>query len=146
MMTAEQLEIEQWELKALAWFITAARDGTLKPVDLDTIDFKRSSKGKDQPLFNMSQISIGLECGTVACIGGSIFLHRHNAIGNRKVSFRLLDATREYINNQERLKDLFYPWERLTCYNNNMRDDLDHAADVVERFLNTGKIDWRRMK
>lgn len=145
-LTAEKLGIEEWEFTGLAWFVEFARLGKLKPVSNLMIDTMGNEKGKNQPLFNMSIVQKNLECGSVACIGGYVFLHEHGAELDRDQAKLLHYEAMRYVGERKgTLKNLYYPWDSGVYYTESMETDLEHVADVVEFFLTTGKVDWRRM-
>lgn len=144
----ETLRIEQWELEGLQWFVQAARKGELQPVSQEFINEKSTREPGDKSLFNMGSAQDHLECGTAACIGGWIFLHHNKVVGNGREIFGLGWGTRCYIreraNNDLRINRLFYPWEGRNGYKFEMHSDVQHAADVVERFLQTGEVNWKK--
>lgn len=120
---AERCSITPQEASALLDVRDLLRSGTVKHV---TCMFIGETSSKKPQAFNMSCARARSECGTVSCYGGWMA----SMMGKRDYQF--------YINIQcsYPLNDLFYPnvpWDGITP---------QRAADVADRFAQTGVVDW----
>lgn len=118
------LGITQWEYDGLIKVMKMLRDGSIKHYR----DVTQPPIGK---YFNMGCAGMSNGCGTVACIGGWVWI-----LSGRSVE----DAFSSYVVSASQpmgLHQLYYPkgraWSQITP---------DEAADAIQEYLRTGKPTW----
>jgi len=126
--TPTELKITPREHAALIKVMGWLKDGSLR--------------GGDDGQFDMSQICEVSICGTVACIGGWVFLARQGiAVGAGALDDGTIDRADKYVSSDRSpaLKNLYYPedrrwaWEAITA---------SEAATAIANFLATGYPSW----
>lgn len=152
MKTHIELGISEAELAGLIKvrdYLRGSAAGTFLPID--DIQNPVARHDPSRLIFNMSTTCRTYECGTAACIGGSLSL----VVGGREltpnISVNPYEAKKsdEYVSDYQIDEDweyreapglgkLFYPipiakWSDIKP---------DVAADAIDRFLETGDPDW----
>lgn len=141
-MTAEQLNITQKEYDGLLW----VRD-LLKSKKLVYIDDDEFPEGRNA--FNMSLGHKRYECGSVACVGGWVWVHMNldKVVQSGGPEFGFYEVTEwqasnahDYVYNPTsgRLSDLYFPpshinYESITA---------EQAVEAIDNFLRSGEPDW----
>lgn len=122
MMTAEQLQIEEWEKEALIWL----RDQILEG-EIEYYNFEMDEAPAQGNTLNMVISYSKFDCGTVCCVGGWMALYH----GELQIS--------EYVASHQRLNELFYPDEELGDMNEITEREV---LETIDHFLYTGEIVW----
>lgn len=125
-LPASFFKIAQWEWEGLCWFVEQARAGYFTYIDYP-IFMALPEHG-----FDMGNSCIIHECGTIACVGGWVYLHKHGSAPRTAVSYVASHAHRSA------LAPLYFPKR----YNHRP----EAVANVVEHMLLTGQVDWSKAK
>jgi hypothetical protein len=96
--------------------------------------------------FDMGLSVARYECGTAFCVGGLVKLRmeRGHLPAEVRLTFLEMSEISTYVHDQDEdspLRKLFYPpvdaWEWITA---------SVAARAITQFLNTGKVDWKKLR
>lgn len=148
MKTYQDLGIQSEEKAALIWVRDGLRNGFFKRVDEGSYPSCNS--------FNMGLTHKAYECGSIACIGGWVWVAlNHEDVKQEgdvfKMTSRQAYKADEYVysansvdgngDDDGRLHDLFFPPNR---YNYN-RIKEEQAAIAIDNFLETGEAKWEKI-
>jgi hypothetical protein len=135
-LSANELGIEEWERNQLVKLVDTLPN-TKHNSHNDSFE-----EGGTGCTFNMDYGFVDYQCGTVSCIGGTMYA---NEYGTPTESGYILDpaSADRYVYNHSVLDELFFPEA--------FDDDYSivtpiQAATVIMNYLTTGRIDWYLVK
>jgi hypothetical protein len=132
-LSANELGIEEWERNQLVKLVDTLPN-TKHNSHNDS--FKVGGTGCT---FNMDYGFVDYQCGTVSCIGGTMYANEYGQVTEQGY---IIDefSTDDYIYKHPVLADLFFPdiddfpeYDMITPA---------QAAIVIKHYLTTGEIDW----